>query len=176
VLAARDNSERFIELFTRYQPRIFLFILSLVPNRADAEDVLSETSLVLWRKFHEFRPGTDFRAWAFEVASRRAKGFWEKNRRHEFRPSDDFLDRIAEASIPMLDDHQTRLEALDRCRAKLRPPDQDLLQRRYQRGATAASVAAEVGRSEGAVHKAVARIRQALLDCISKTLAQGEHP
>jgi RNA polymerase sigma-70 factor (ECF subfamily) len=175
-MSPRDDSERFIELYSRFQPRIFLFILSLIPNRTDAEDVLSETSLVLWRKFPEFEPGTDFRAWAFEIASRRAKAYWEKSGQQKMRPSDAFLKRVAEAAGTMPDDRQARLEALERCKGKLPSQDQDLLRRRYQPSATAASVAAAVGRSEGGVHKAVARIRQALLECITRTLAQGDHP
>jgi RNA polymerase sigma-70 factor, ECF subfamily len=176
VLSANTQSEDFIALITRFQPRIFLFILSLVPNRADAEDVLSDTTLVLWRKFGEFRPGSDFRAWAFEIASRRAKAYWESAQRRGLRLSDEFLETVAAQASQAPDNHHSMLEALDHCKQKLRLADQDLLQRRYQPGATAAAVAVAVGRSEMAVHKAISRIRQALLECVQKTMAQGEHP
>ena len=35
---------------------------------ADADDLLQETSLVLWEKFGQFRSGTDFYAWACKIA------------------------------------------------------------------------------------------------------------
>jgi len=35
-----DKVELFVRLMTRYQPRVYLFILSLLPNRADADEVL----------------------------------------------------------------------------------------------------------------------------------------
>jgi len=171
-----NRSEEFIELIAQYQPRIFLFILSLVPNRVDAEDLLSETMLVLWQKFGNFRPGSDFRAWAFEVAMRQSKKFWNKCGRCKFRHSDEFLDRVATTAASSSDDHQAKFDALEHCRAKLSPTDQDLLQRRYQSKATLASVAADLGRSEAGCYKAMARIRQALLACIQKTLAQAVHP
>ena len=54
-----EKIEQFVSLLTRYQQRVYLFILSLVPDRADAEDVLQETNLVLWQKFDDFTPGSD---------------------------------------------------------------------------------------------------------------------
>lgn len=175
MLSANDRTESFVELITRYQPRIFLFILSLVHNRADAEDVLSDVTLVLWRKFEEFRPGSDFRAWAFAVAAQRAKCFLE-SRRNRLCPSDAFVEQLVAAAGELPDRHHELLDALEQCKRKLRLPDQDLLQRRYAPRATIASVAAEVSRSEAALYKALARIRQALYACIHRTLAQGEHP
>ena len=52
------------------------------------------------------------------------------------------------------------IEALDACKQQLSQQDRDLIERRYQPGATTASVAAEVGRSVAAVYKAVVRIRR----------------
>ena len=41
--------EEFIKLFTRYQRRVFLFILSQVPNPVDAEEIHQETNVIIWR-------------------------------------------------------------------------------------------------------------------------------
>ena len=59
-----DTRKRLMLLMTRHQRQIFGYIYTLVPNRADAEDILQETSLVICEKFDEFKEGTDFVAWA----------------------------------------------------------------------------------------------------------------
>src|SRR2546430_12593207 len=63
-----DARKRLMVLMTRHQRQIFSYIYVLVPNRSDAEDLLQETSLVICEKFHEFREGTDFVAWACQIA------------------------------------------------------------------------------------------------------------
>jgi RNA polymerase sigma-70 factor (ECF subfamily) len=49
--------------------------------------------------------------------------------------------------------------------------DRDLLARRFAEGATTQSTADQVGRSVDAVYKALAKIRQALFECVTRALA-----
>ena len=53
-------------------------------------------------------------------------------------------------------------------------PDPAELSRRFAEGATTQSTATQVGRSADAVYKALAKIRQALFDCVTRTLAAAE--
>jgi RNA polymerase sigma-70 factor (ECF subfamily) len=70
-----NDEHDFGRLFVRYQSRIYGFIRSLVVHRDDAEDLLQETASVLWRKFGEFRPGSDFLARIIhELRNQRASG------------------------------------------------------------------------------------------------------
>ena len=63
-----ESSKRLMLLMVQHQRQIFSFIYSLAPNRHDAEDLLQETSLVICEKFPEFKPGTNFLAWACQIA------------------------------------------------------------------------------------------------------------
>ena len=63
-----DRHAQFLRLYTRHQHRILAYIYTLVPNRADAEDLLQDTAVLLWEKFAQFELGTDFIAWACRVA------------------------------------------------------------------------------------------------------------
>lgn len=170
-----DKTERFVELVTRYQQRVYLFILSLVPNRTDADEVLQETNLVLWRKFDEFRPGSDFRAWAFQIAYYKVRSFVERRGNERLRFGDEFLDRVAAAAAEIPDGLDARQQALADCMAKLNNRDRDLIKRRYRADGSTKKVAEESGRSIHAVYKAVVRIRRALHECIEWTLATEEH-
>jgi RNA polymerase sigma-70 factor (ECF subfamily) len=171
VDSASRNSEEFVRLLTCYNTRIYLFILSLLPNHSDADEVLQETNLLLWRKFREFRPGTDFRAWAFQVAFHKVQEFLNKQQHDRLRFSDEFLSAVAEDEFAAGDDMDRRQSALVDCMGRLSESDRRLIQLRYQLGATIAAIGAETGRSLDAAYKAVGRVRRALHDCIHRKLA-----
>jgi DNA-directed RNA polymerase specialized sigma24 family protein len=46
ILAAAED--QFLRLFVQAEPALLRAIMSLVPNQADARDVLQETAAVLW--------------------------------------------------------------------------------------------------------------------------------
>ena len=52
--------DQFVERFVRSQDRIYAYVVTLLPNRADAEEVFQQTSLALWKKWRQFDPGRDF--------------------------------------------------------------------------------------------------------------------
>jgi RNA polymerase sigma-70 factor (ECF subfamily) len=173
-----DKNKLFLSLFLQNQRRLYAYILTLLPNRADADDVLQDTSLVMWDKFDVGQPPGDFLAWARRVAYHKVLDFYKKTHRAEARLSRIFLERVAESAAGRsdalrLDD---RREALAGCFEKLAPRDRDLLTRRFAKGATTRSTSEQVGRSVDAVYKALAKVRQSLLDCVQKSLAREGHP
>src|SRR3954451_5564527 len=58
----------FLRLFLQNQRRLYAYILTLLPNRADADDVLQDTTLTMWDKFDAAEPPTDFLAWGRRIA------------------------------------------------------------------------------------------------------------
>ena len=52
----------------RHQDRLRGFIRCLLIDRRDADDVWQDVNLLLVRKAADFRTGTDFWAWAIQVA------------------------------------------------------------------------------------------------------------
>ena len=71
------NDKLLFRLLLENRHRMYGYIFSLVRNRADAEDLLQETSITLWEKFDQFDPETDFIPWAFRVALWKVKNFQE---------------------------------------------------------------------------------------------------
>jgi RNA polymerase sigma-70 factor (ECF subfamily) len=169
------KSKRFLRLFLQNERRLYAYILTLLPNRADADDVLQEASLVMWDKFDEGNPPADFAAWGCRIAYFKVLDFCKKRQRSRVLFSQPVLERLAETAAEQgaalqLDE---RREALAGCLEKLRPRDRELLASRFAEGATVQSAAAHDGRSVDAVYKALAKIRQALFDCVTRTLATG---
>jgi len=64
MMSSEERVKDFMRLFTSNEPRLRAFAMSLIPNWADAEDVMQQANLVLWSKFEQFELGTDFYAWA----------------------------------------------------------------------------------------------------------------
>jgi RNA polymerase sigma-70 factor (ECF subfamily) len=165
----------FLRLFLQNERRLYAYILTLLPNRADADDVLQEASLVMWDKFDAENPPTDFTAWGCRIAYFKVLDFCKKRHRSRVVFSQAMLERVAETAVEQAATLQLdeRREALADCIAKLSQRDRDLLTRRFAAGATTQSTAAQVGRSVDAVYKALAKIRQGLFDCVTRALATG---
>jgi DNA-directed RNA polymerase specialized sigma24 family protein len=61
-----DSEQRFRDAYDAHVRAVAAFALRRVPTSADAEDVVSETFLVAWRRFDE--APADLRPWLFGVA------------------------------------------------------------------------------------------------------------
>jgi RNA polymerase sigma-70 factor (ECF subfamily) len=166
-----DRGAQFMRLFLANQPRIYAFVLSLVPRWCDADDIMQETSAVLWAKFGQFEEGTNFTAWAMSVARFQVMSFRKRSQAASARFSDETVDAIAESAAQAEQEIDDRRLALERCLPKLRESDLELIRKRYRPGVTATEVAREIGRSPDAVHKALGRVHRQLLECVRRTLA-----
>ena len=72
-MSAREDE--LLNLLGTHRRQLFTFILGIVHNMDDAEDVFQQTSIVLWQKFDQFAKGTDFVAWACSIARFKAINF-----------------------------------------------------------------------------------------------------
>ena len=166
--------ERFTQLLATCQRPVFLYALGLVHRAADAEEILQETNLVLWRKFDEYRAGTDFARWACRIAYYEVLKFRGKRGHGERLFSNEFIEVMARESEQAMDQLAARRRALTGCLGKLSESDRQLVTRRYQPSTTTRTVAEALGRSVQGTRRALHRIRMALLACIERTLAVEE--
>jgi RNA polymerase sigma-70 factor, ECF subfamily len=170
----QPDGEEFTRLLVQNQKRLWGLILSLVPNGADAEDVMQETCAVMWRKFGEFERGTDFGAWGLRVARFQVMSYYSRQRRVQARLSDETIEAIAEMLATPHWETSTRGEALAKCLNKLQPRELDLVQRRYHAEQRIEQIAAELGETAHAIYKALARLQVRLLTCVQATLRREE--
>jgi RNA polymerase sigma-70 factor (ECF subfamily) len=166
-----DRTKELVLLMTQHQRRIFSYIYTLVPDRHAAEDILQETSLVVCEKFAEFRTGTDFVAWACQIAWWQVRAARTKFARSKVVFDDKVLESVARTAAEMLPEQDARHEALSKCLQKLNPRDRELLMTRYESGVEEA--ARRTGRSLVAAYKALTRLRKLLHDCVTNQLSTG---
>lgn len=172
----RPPSEEFVQLFTRHQRRLYLFVLSQVGAAQDAEDILQETNLILWAKHHQFNVGTNFFAWAAQVAKYEVLKFRQRRHRDKLRFSDEFVDAVSREFAARPEEFERRRTALEQCLQKLKPDDRSLIHRRYQPGERGKHVAESLARPANSVYQSLGRIRRVLLDCIQRRLALEGQP
>ena len=162
-------SEEFVQLMTSHQGRLFGYLLSLLGDPDHANDVLQETNMVLWRDHPEFRPGSNFAAWAFRVAHFQVMAFRQRRLRDRLVYEDDLLDMLAPAAKAVDDLYEDRARRLAGCLQKIAGPHRELLRRRYADGESLQSIAGWKGTTANAVTQMLFRIRQTLLQCVGRT-------
>ena len=68
-LDADPRTADFMRLVMQHDRQWKAYVVSLVPNWADADDILQDTKLELWERFAEYDPAGDFGAWARKIIS-----------------------------------------------------------------------------------------------------------
>jgi len=161
----------FVELFVRNQNRVYRYILTLVPNRADAEELFQQTNLTLWKTWYRYDSGLDFVRWACGIAHNEIRNFARKKRSSHVLLGEEMLDQLAALRLQNEGLLEERRGALAECLKKLPSRDRELVERCYGSGETIKTVAQNGGQSPNVFYKALRRIRATLHGCVTQTLA-----
>ena len=73
--------QRFLSLFLRSEREVFRYVAALVPNVADAEDIVQQTALSLWEKFDTYDASQPFTPWACRFALNKTRQWLERRQR-----------------------------------------------------------------------------------------------
>jgi len=155
------------------QDNLYAYILSLVPQVNDAQDVLQETAVALWTKKDEYNPEEPFIPWAIRFAYFQVLNFRTRQKRRRTSTilfSDEVISALAEEHVRHSTVIESRREALADCLEKIPPPGRRLLRQRYEGKGTMEEIAVRAGMKVGTLYKRLERLRQQLLDCITQTL------
>lgn len=174
--AARQTAldEAFQRLYADHQKRIYTYIGAFLLQPNDIDEVMQETSIILWRKFAQFEPGTNFDRWAYRIAYYEVLRFLRNRPPERLSLSEEALEALALDRQDLTGHLEQRRGALQECLQHLRPRDRLLIEQCYEPQATATAVAQEIGRPINAVHQSLARIRRVLHQCIDRAVAAQE--
>lgn len=161
----------FIQLLTTNQSRVYAYILSLVFDRDQANDVLQQTNAILWEKAEAFELGTNFIAWSFRIAYFQVLAHRKKIQRDRLVFDDNLIRDLAEVSGQYDETFERRQKLMRNCLEGLNDRQRDLIRRRYSVGANVAKIATEVDFSVNAIKQALFRARRNLIECVSANLA-----
>jgi len=173
----RDNSDhessrfgRFFRCMNQNQKQIHAYILMMVHDYHNAEDLMQETAIILWQKFDEYEPGTSFSAWGMHVARNVVFNY----RRKYGNRSQLFNDHMCQILEDYAQDCARELsateESLRECINKLKPMDRRLIKLRYEQRIPVQNIATQVKRSADSLYHSFSRIYAALKQCVSQLL------
>ncbi len=169
-LDKEQKDEYFLRLLMGNQQNIYAFILAMVHNRDDADDVLQDTITVMWRNFSSYQPGTSFVAWGLTIARNMVLKFYEKNRHSKLKFASEVEEDITRFTAKMLESGESRIEALQNCLKKLNLNDLGLVRLHYEQGKPLKQIAIERGIPVYMIYRMMGHIHKLLAHCIRKTL------
>ncbi len=158
--------QRFLSLFLRSEREIFRYVAVLVPNVADAEDIVQQTAIALWEKFDAYDPSQPFTPWACRFALNKAKQWVERRQRWQALLDKGLAEELALRRDEMRPEIELRLRHLEGCLNKLPDEQRSLVEGYYYRRDGVEKLAGHSGRTVAATYKILQRTRQALQACI----------
>jgi RNA polymerase sigma-70 factor, ECF subfamily len=169
--------QRFLSLFLRSEREIFRYVAVLVPNVADAEDIVQQTALALWEKFDAYDPKQPFTPWACRFALNKARQWLERRQRWQALLEGGLAEELALRREELRPELDARLKHLEGCLNKLPDEQRLLVEGYYHRRDGIEKLAESSGRTVAATYKTLQRVRQALQLCIENaTKPKGVAP
>jgi len=171
-LSEHERHAQFLRHYAESEVALHTFVRSLVPTRQMASEVMQDVILVLWEKFDA---AADFQGWAFGVAKNIALRHLRRQSRDRHVFDDELVNQLADDAAALVPVHDGHREALEHCLEKLPAAQRELVLSAYTKGTRMDELATRRGQSPMALYKLLHRIRQALLECVERTLAKEEH-
>ena len=162
-----ERMSRFVRLYSASQRKICAYTMSMLRNLSDADDVIQETASLLWEKFDEFKPGTDFVAWALTIARFKVMSHVRNMKKRERVFSNELIEVISDVATSKAKKSDFRSDALRKCLGLLKESDRRLVEMRYEGGASVKSIALRTDVNINSLYKILNRIHERLLDCVS---------
>ena len=166
-----SEKDKYLALFVKNSHHLFNFVLTLVPNYSDAEDILQESAQIMWKKFDNFQEGTNFLAWARQIIRFKVLNYYRTVKK-EFSLDEEILDRISTESIKASKYANERKAALTGCMSKLPGTDLELIKLRFHESLSVQEIARQSSQSAHTLYKRISRIYVLLQNCIQRTLVE----
>ena len=168
--------QRFLSLFLRSEREVFRYVSALVPNVADAEDIVQQAALALWEKFDDYDPAKPFTPWACRFALNKTRQWMERRQRWQTFLAEGLAEELANRREELRPEMELRLSQLEGCLGKLPDEQRVLVEGYYYRRTGIDALAGETGRTVEATYKMLQRIRLALQRCVDGAVRQEESP
>ena len=158
--------QRFLSLFLRSEREIYRYVAVLVPNVADAEDIVQQTALALWEKFDAYDPGQPFTPWACRFALNKARQWIERRQRWQALLDRGLAEELVQRRQELQPELERRLRHLEACLGRLPAEQRSLIERYYYQSSGVDTLAERSGRTVAATYKMLQRVRHALQLCM----------
>lgn len=168
------TEEQFIQLLVKHESEFRGFARSLMLDPEQADDLLQEACLAMWRKFRTLESEVAFRSWAYSYIRLTAFNLRRKRQRSRLVFSAETMEILADEWDEQAELTEAKRNALAACIGELAPKQKNLLTVYYGSAEeTAVDLAERMQRPVEGIYKALGRIRAILRGCIKDKLEAG---
>jgi RNA polymerase sigma-70 factor (ECF subfamily) len=172
--SGEDPRAQFLRLFLSSERELFRYVAALVPNIADAEEIVQQTAVVLLTKFEQYDASLPFTPWACRFAVNIVNQWAARRQRWQSLLERGLAEELARRRDELRPRFESRLRHLDGCLEKLPPEQRGIVEAYYFERENVTAIAARSKRSVDAVYKVLQRGRSMLRDCIERAGQAGE--
>ena len=169
---SNDMSYDFVRQLVQSQNKIYAYILTLVPNWNDAEDILQDTVELLWRKYGKCNDIENFSTLGISIAKNLVFTYYRNKKKQECFLEQHAIENIAAHAEQITSESDDRIKILRKCLGKLSDRDSELIKLRYEKGMKIKNVAEISNRSVAALYKAMGRVHDAIMKCIKSGISR----
>lgn len=170
-----DLRREVMRLALEHRAPLWAFLMGLTKNPQKAEDLFQNTYLVVCEKWDQYQPGSNFIAWARQIARFEYLASVDPERRPFVTAEMEVLERALVAAGETGGAGADRRDALERCLNSLpEARGRRALELRYGQGLPGERVARDLGLSLNALYTLLSRVRKILHDCVRERLRAEE--
>lgn len=141
------------------------------------DDILQNTNRVMWREAETFKQGTNFRAWAFQIARYQVLQFREKQQREGLMIP--FSEELIESLVVLAGEkesaYERRRQFLKMCLDKMPDRQREVIEKRYFEKLSVQRISEILEIKPNAVSQLLFRGRENLLHCIESQMPGESH-
>ena len=163
----------FTTVLWRTQSRIRAFIAGMGAAAHEVDDLAQDVYLELYRHFDKMPADVPPERWLKGIARNVCLNHFRRSARRgrlHREALGELLARTESQTERLLDNHPVG-SALEDCVSKLSPEQRRLVELRYQQDLTSSTIAERLASTAETVRMTLFRIRAALKNCVSQTLA-----
>ncbi len=165
--ARDDNDERFQRKWLPVQASVMAYVLAHGVARQDAEDVLQDIALAVYRSLERYDESRAFVAWAMGIARHKVCDY------HRRRPlalwpllSEEAKQQLEQAAVNLTQECDHRVWAMHECVRLLGRAARSLVERYYRHDESVAEIASALQLTASNVKVRLHRIRKSLRCCV----------
>jgi len=144
------DAKAFDQLMRVYSPELHHFILRLVSNTEDAQDILQDTFVRVWEKSHQFKGNSTVKTWIFRIAINLAYTHLKKRKRWGYLVLDE-IKSLLSGSDPVKETEAAQdAKLLEKSLATLTPRQHAVVVARIYQDLPYAEISKALGCSENA--------------------------
>ncbi len=162
----------FLRLFVKHEQALRAFARVMLPTWESVDEVMQESSVVMWKKLSQLDAADNFLPWAKMIVRFEALRLRRDHARDRHVFGDDLIELLANEAAEVDEDvWEQEREALRGCLAQMAVHLRELVLAPYAGEGRVTRLAEETGRTINSLYKLLGRLREKLAQCVQNKVA-----